>query len=122
MAKRTKKANKELQGKLDLRKTLFKCGHHLIDIDDILTISCVKKNLYIIKMKSNPDPEFPIWVNAQEVSPLLKKFNIENADGTDKYSRGEDRRPNAFNHMDGMNEDECTDEFHPGHPSNFGGN
>lgn len=100
------------------KKTLFKCGHHLIDIDDILTISCVRKNLYIIKMKSNPDPEFPIWVTAAEVGPLLKKFNIENADGTDKYSRGEDIRPNAFN-MDGMNpEDDDTE--HPGHPSHFG--
>jgi hypothetical protein len=101
-----------------VKKTLFKVGHHLIDVDDVLTISCVRKNLYIIKMKSNPDPEFPIWVNGAEVSPLLKKFNIENADGTDKYSRGEDRRPHAFD-CDGMNPDD-DDTGHPGHPSNFG--
>lgn len=57
---------------------LIKVGAHLIDPGDVACISRIKsKKLYIVRLKSQPNMEYPIWINAAEIEALLNHFNIE---------------------------------------------
>lgn len=58
------------------KPTLVKVGKHLIDPNDVVAISQVKSHLFIVKLRSNPNPAFPIWVEEKEIGPLLDFFNI----------------------------------------------
>jgi hypothetical protein len=60
------------------KPTLVKVGNHLIDPLDVACISRVKsKKLYIVRLKSQPNMEYPIWVNANEIDALLEYFEIK---------------------------------------------
>lgn len=63
------------------KPTLVRVGNHLIDTTDVSCISKVKANedrgtLYIVRLKSQPNMEFPIWVKGHEIGSLIKQFNI----------------------------------------------
>ena len=60
---------------------LVKVGQHLIDPADVACISRLKsKRLYIVRLKSQPNMEFPIWVNVNEIDALLEYFEIKEND------------------------------------------
>lgn len=60
---------------------LVKVGPHLIDPADVACISRIKsRKLYIVRLKSQPNMEFPIWVNSTEIGSLLEHFDIQEAD------------------------------------------
>lgn len=63
---------------VDARPKLIHCGNHLIDPNDVVCITKVNKHkeLYIVKLRSNPNPEYPIWVNEADITPLIKQFNV----------------------------------------------
>lgn len=63
---------------VDARPKLIHCGNHLIDPNDVVCITKVQKHkgLYIVKLRSNPNPEFPIWVNEADITPLIQQFNV----------------------------------------------
>jgi hypothetical protein len=63
---------------VDARPKLIHCGNHLIDPMDVVCITKVQKHkgLYIVKLRSNPNPEFPIWVNEADITPLIQQFNV----------------------------------------------
>lgn len=68
---------------------LIKIGKHYININDVAQISRVRsgdnKPLYVVKLFSNPNPEFPIWVtNNAEVEFLLSHFEILSSDEDDE--------------------------------------
>jgi hypothetical protein len=79
--------------KATVKPTLVKIGYHYIDPNDVASITkCRKKvideetgeeferkeQLYVVKLKSNPNPEFPIWVVGQtQIQKLLDYFDIE---------------------------------------------
>jgi hypothetical protein len=94
MAKRTRKT---LTGQQNfLKPTLIKCGKHLINPNDVSCISQVRvkevdpgdddpwpddvrpteRSLYIVRMISNPNPEYPCWVEKKDIGVLLEQFNI----------------------------------------------
>lgn len=78
MAKRIKK-EKELV--VDDRPVMVKVGRHLVDPKDIAAIKgCGKKDLFIIVLKSQPNPEFPMWAKESEIAYLAGMFNILGAD------------------------------------------
>jgi len=60
---------------------LIKVGNHLISPTDIRCISAVKKGkLYIIKFYSEPNPEFPCFVEPHDIGIILNYFNIIESD------------------------------------------
>jgi hypothetical protein len=61
--------------------TLVRVGNHFVDPTDVACISKIKgRNLYVIRLKSQPNMEYPIWANEREVNPLLTHFNLEISD------------------------------------------
>lgn len=56
---------------------LVKAGKHYLNPLDVSNIKEAKKGLYIIKLKSEPNPEWPIWVEEKDLASLLTHFNIE---------------------------------------------
>lgn len=60
-----------------VKPTLVKVGEHLIDVSDVACISRIKdKDLYVVRLKSQPNMEYPIWIKGREVGPLLENFNV----------------------------------------------
>lgn len=60
-----------------VKPILVKVGQHLIDPNDVACISRLKsKRLYIVRLKSQPNMEYPVWVNATEIDGLLEYFDI----------------------------------------------
>ena len=73
-----KRLNRQTNKLEDIRPKLIHCGNHLIDPNDVTCITKVasKKDLYIVKLRSNSNPEFPIWVNEKDITPLIQQFNV----------------------------------------------
>lgn len=57
---------------------LIKVGKHLIDPHDVACISEIskKRDLFIVRLKSQPNMTYPIWASEEEVSPLIERFDI----------------------------------------------
>jgi hypothetical protein len=58
------------------RKILIKVGKHFLDPNDIVGIKEAKKGLYIVKLRSEPNPEWPVWVEEKDIESVLKYFSI----------------------------------------------
>lgn len=59
------------------KPVLIKVGRHFISPADIRCISEVKKGrLYIIKFYSEPNPEFPCFVEPEQIGVVLQHFEI----------------------------------------------
>jgi len=71
MVKTTKKINPK-------KPSLVLMGEHMIDPTDVACIKKVrsKDDLYIVVLKSQPNMEFPMWANGEQVAMLVKHFNI----------------------------------------------
>lgn len=63
------------------KSILIKVGAHLVDPTDVSCISKLRnKNLYIVRLKSQPNMQFPIWVKVKDIEPLLDYFEIKVTD------------------------------------------
>jgi len=63
------------------KKTLIKVGEHMIDPEDVACITKVKsKDLYVVRLKSQPNMEYPIWVGRNQINALVENFNIVSSD------------------------------------------
>ena len=61
---------------------LVKVGPHYLDPNDVACITKIQsKNLYIVRLKSQPNMEFPIWVNGERIAALLERFSIQLEEG-----------------------------------------
>lgn len=59
------------------KPVLIKVGNHFISPADIRCISSVKKGkLFIIKFYSEPNPEYPCFVEPQDIQAVLDQFDI----------------------------------------------
>lgn len=64
---------------------LVKAGQHLIDPNDVACITRVKtKGLYIVRLKSQPNMEYPIWIQKNQIEALLEHFEIQLSDIPDQ--------------------------------------
>ena len=61
----------------DNRPTLIKVGKTFVNPNDVSAVIATRRGLYIVKMISTPDPQFPIWVKSKDILDLLEHFNIE---------------------------------------------
>ncbi len=60
---------------------LMRAGNHLIDPTDVACITRIRnKGLYIVRLKSQPNMEYPIWINKGEIESLLSYFEIKTSD------------------------------------------
>lgn len=61
----------------DFRPIRIKVDQHVVDPDDVSSIRSVKKGtLFIIKLKSDPNPQYPLWANPEDILGLLACFNV----------------------------------------------
>jgi len=59
------------------KPTLISVGNHLIDPNDVACITKVQsKDLYVVRLRSQPNMEYPIWVSGKQISALTNQFNI----------------------------------------------
>lgn len=61
-----------------VKPTLIVVGESFVDPNDVSVIKKIrsKTDLYIIHLKSQPNAQFPMWANGEEVALLIKHFNI----------------------------------------------
>lgn len=67
---------KKAQTKKVKKPILIQCGKHLINPSDIRIITKVRKDLYVVKFFSDPNPEYPCWIEAKDIDNLLTHFEI----------------------------------------------
>lgn len=67
--------------KLIKKPVMLKVGQHLLDPTDVACISKIKgRNLYVVRLKSQPNMEYPVWAKEAELSALLNYFDIKVSD------------------------------------------
>ena len=55
---------------------LIKIGKHYISPDNIAGIKQAKKDLYILQLRDQPEPEFPLWLSGKELQMALPFFDV----------------------------------------------
>lgn len=64
-----------------VKPVLVHVGSHLVDPSDVACITKIKsRGLYIVRLKSQPNMEYPIWVEKGKIESLLKHFDIKTED------------------------------------------
>jgi hypothetical protein len=58
------------------KQTLVRIGKHYVDPHDVIGIKHAKDGLYIILLKSDPEPQFPLWLKARDFEKAKDYFNI----------------------------------------------
>lgn len=71
MAPRIKKQSSRTK-----KPILIKVGKHFINPSDIRCITQVRKDLFVVKFISEPNPEWACWVNKDDIGKLLEHFEI----------------------------------------------
>lgn len=61
----------------DGRPLLIHCGKQLIDPTDVSCVKEAKKGLFIVKLKSEPNPEWPLWVEEEDIEALMAYFEVK---------------------------------------------
>lgn len=69
-------AKKSTTKKKNTKPLLVKVGKHYISPSDIRCITQVRKDLYVVKFYSEPNPEYPCWIESKHIELLLEQFNI----------------------------------------------
>lgn len=60
---------------------LIHVGDAFVDPTDVAAIVNVKRDLYVVRLKSQPNAEHPLWVNGEEeIAKLLNHFVIVEED------------------------------------------
>lgn len=58
------------------KQAFIQVGEHLINPEDVAGIKHAKRDLYILMLRSQPNPEFPIWIKEKDMELICKYFNI----------------------------------------------
>lgn len=67
---------KKTTRKKNTKPVLVKVGKHFISPGDIRCITQVRRDLYVVKFYSDPNPEYPCWIEAKHIELLLQQFSI----------------------------------------------
>lgn len=63
--------------KLDSTKpTLVHIGKHYVAPDNVAGFKRVRDGLYILQLRNSPEPEYPLWVDEDDMLEALSHFNI----------------------------------------------
>lgn len=55
---------------------LIAVGKHFINPSDIRCITQVRKDLYVVKFFSDPNPQYACWISKDDIGVLLNHFEI----------------------------------------------
>ena len=55
---------------------LVRVGDHYLDPANVCGIKMAKKGLYIVMLRSNPEPDYPIWITVNEWDEAKHFFDI----------------------------------------------
>jgi hypothetical protein len=55
---------------------LVKIGKHYLDPTNIAGIKEAKCGLYIIMLRSEPEPQYPLWLSEKDLDKAKKYFDI----------------------------------------------
>jgi hypothetical protein len=64
-------------GKPINKPNLVKIGDHYLDPEMIAGIKQAKKGLYIIMLKNEPEPQYPLWLSERELEAAKPYFDIQ---------------------------------------------
>lgn len=68
-----------------IKPTLIQVGRHFINVEDVIGVKAVKKGtLFIVMLRSQPNPEYPLWAKPEEIEILMTHFNIITHDANDE--------------------------------------
>lgn len=56
---------------------LVAIGNHFLDPKNISGIKQAKEGLYIIMLRDQPEPEFPLWLTERQFERARKYFDIQ---------------------------------------------
>lgn len=56
--------------------TFVRAGKHFVALSDISMIRHAKDDLYIVKLFSDPNPQYPMWIRERDVEQLARLLNI----------------------------------------------
>jgi CO dehydrogenase/acetyl-CoA synthase epsilon subunit len=72
-----KTVRKTVKPNLD-KPTLIVVGESMVDVNDVAAIKKIrsKTDLYVVVLKSQPNMEYPLWANGEEIAKLVEHFNI----------------------------------------------
>ncbi len=74
---RKRKSRKPVRKEVVAKKPLLiQCGKHFINPNDVARITQIRKDLFVVKFISEPDPEWACWVDAKDIGNLLSHFEI----------------------------------------------
>lgn len=62
---------------------LIRVGENLVDPSDVAAICKIggkHRDLYVIRLKSQPNAEYPFWTTEKELELLLEQFKIIDGD------------------------------------------
>ena len=62
---------------------LIRVGNNLVDPTDVACIAKVggdHRDLFVVRLKSQPNTEYPIWASEKELGSLLGEFKIIDGD------------------------------------------
>lgn len=58
------------------KPTLIKIGKHYLDPNNVAGIKQAKDGLYIIMLKTEPEPQYPLWLSERDLHKALDFFDI----------------------------------------------
>lgn len=59
-----------------MKPTLVQVGRSFVDPTDVAAIVKVKRRLYVVRLKSQPNAEYPLWVEEKYIQKLMEQFKI----------------------------------------------
>jgi len=77
----------------DTRPVLVKCGRAFVDPNDVSAIIQVRNDLWIVKLKSEPNPTYPIWLHEHGFERFAPYFNLVGLAPPDEELEHDDMGP-----------------------------
>jgi len=77
-------------GPQPIKPTLVKCGRAYVDPNDVSALIRVRVDLWIVKLKSEPNPQYPIWLHENGFEKFAQYFDLLNVEPPDHDEMGID--------------------------------
>jgi len=55
---------------------LVKIGKHYVDPENVAGIKQAEEDLHILMLRTEPEPQYPLWLNERELNHALQYFDI----------------------------------------------
>jgi hypothetical protein len=62
--------------KIHPKPKLIKIGDHFVDPNEVLGFKRANEELYILKLRSEPESIHPLWIKVEDMEKALKHFEV----------------------------------------------